>query len=76
MRYTLLTFLLMTCKSADYVQVETVRVKLIKKEVLTRYPNDRVAQYWEGDRFVFFQALPVGDTGQIIGTYAIVFKPK
>jgi hypothetical protein len=70
--YIILLIIIYSCSLKDYVQIEPMHVKLIKKELI----NDNIAQYWLGDRITYLQMLPKGDTGYAVGTTVTVFKTK
>lgn len=76
MRALIICLLLFSCSRKDYIQVELHQLVLIKKEVYSRYPDDKLGQYWQGRDGIYFQMLEPGDTGFRIGTRVPVFKPK
>lgn len=74
-----LTILIFSCASYDDIQIEHVMVKLVKKELHARGGRYAVFQYWEDTRrkgVIYFEELPIGDTGYYIGMLQPAFVKR
>ena len=71
--------LLSGCAYDYYPQVQKERVRLIKKEEKWRGENMQVAQYWQSSThgsIIFFELLPIGDTGSPVGSSIILLNKR
>lgn len=87
MKYAFLIFLLastitgivLSCTATDDIQVQSVLIKLIKKEKGQRAGQVVIFQYWEDTKhagIIYFEELAIGDTGNYIGMMQPAFVKR
>jgi len=74
-----ITWIVIGCATTDDIQIENVMTKLVKKERHQRGGQYVIFQYWEDVKrkdVIYFEELPLGDSGYRIGMQQPLFLKR